>query len=111
MPTATLPSVSPDLATAGETLVARRYFTWHGKRVEPGEVLDPQPEGRKREVLARAQFIVAHHNGILDTVARVQAVVPDGLVCPDCGRVLRHPSGLKTHRTRVHGPGWKKENA
>ena len=99
MPVATLPSVSPNVATAGDTLVARRPFTWHGRHVEANEVLDPQPDGRKADVLIRAQFVVA--SGTI--AARVQQVVPEGLVCPACGKVLRTPVGLKTHHTRVHG--------
>lgn len=110
MSLATIPSVSPDPATAGETLVARRPFTWHGRRVAAGETLAPQPEGRQRDVLSRALFIVAHYNGLPDTVARVRAVTADGLVCPTCAKVLRTPSGLKTHHTRVHGHRLK-ENA
>lgn len=97
---ASTPSVS---ATAGEVLVARRPLTWHGRHYAKGEVLDPVPSGRKREVMARAGFIVAEVGGQADIVAQVQAIVPDGLVCPDCGKVLRHPTGMKVHRTRVHG--------
>ena len=99
MPTATLPSVSPAVATAGETLVAVRPFTWHGRQVRRGEVLDPQPDARKAQVMGRAGFVAA----LQGAVAQVQALKPDGLVCPECAKVLNHPTGLKVHRTRVHG--------
>lgn len=98
-PTGT-PSAS---ATAGEVLVARRPLTWHGRRYAKGEVLDPVPEGRKREVMARAGFIVAEVDGRPDIVARVSAIRPDGLVCPTCAAVLKTPTGLRVHHTRVHG--------
>jgi len=86
-----------------EVLVARRPFNWHGRRFAKGEALDPVPTGRKREVMARAGFIVAEVGGQVDVVARVAAIRPDGLVCPDCAKVLTTPTGLKVHRTRVHG--------
>lgn len=94
------PAAAPPVV---EVLVARRPFTWHGKLYAKGEALAPPPEGRKREVMARAGFIVAEVNGQPDVVARVQAVVPEGLVCPTCAKVLSTPTGLKVHRTRVHG--------
>jgi hypothetical protein len=96
-------SSSPALAEPTVTLlVARRPFTWQGRRFQKGEVLDPQPSGRKREVLGRAGFIVAERN---HTVAEVQAIVPEGLVCPACAKVLRTPSGLRTHMGRLHKDG------
>ncbi len=81
------------------TLVARRPFTWHGNRVEANDVLSPQPDDQKAKVLLRNQFVVESNS----VAGLVQRVVPDGLVCPTCGKVLRTPVGLKTHHTRVHG--------
>lgn len=95
---------APARATAGEVLVARRPLTWHGRRYEKGERLDPSPVGRKREVMARAGYIVAEvAPGLADVVAQVAAIRPDGLVCPECAKVLSTPTGLKVHRSRVHG--------
>lgn len=86
-----------------ECLVARRPFNWHGRRFKKGEELDPVPTGQKRVTLARAGFIVAEVAGQPDVVAQVTAIRPDGLVCPDCAKVLTTPTGMKVHRTRVHG--------
>ena len=94
---------SPASATAGEVLVARRPLMWHGRRYAKGEVLDPVPTERKREVMARAGFIVAEVGGLSDVVAQVSAIRPDGLVCPTCAAVLKTATGLKVHHTRVHG--------
>lgn len=91
------------LPATGEVLVARRPFNWHGRHFAKGEVVTPAPSGRKREVMARAGFIVAEVGGLTDVVAQVSAIRPDGLVCPDCAKVLPTPTGMKVHRTRVHG--------
>jgi hypothetical protein len=90
-------------ATGVEVLVARRPLTWHGRRYVKGDALDPQPTGRKREVMARSGHIVAEVDGQAAVVAQVAAIRPDGLVCPTCAKVLSTPTGLKVHRTRVHG--------
>lgn len=98
-----LDAEAPALAPAGEVLVARRPFNWHGRRFQKGEVVTPTPTDRKREVMARAGFIVAEVGGLSDVVAQVSAIRPGGLVCPDCAKVLTTPTGMKVHRTRVHG--------
>lgn len=80
-------------------LVARRPFNWYGRNYTKGEVLDPQPTGRKREVLGRAGFVVAD----MGAVATVRTITEDGkLACPVCSKSLNTVSGLKTHMGRMH---------
>jgi hypothetical protein len=81
------------------TLVACRPFTYLGNRLGKGEVLRPQPSGRLRSKLSSAGFVVE----MVDPVAQVAAIVPDGYVCPVCAKVVKTPTGLKVHQSRVHG--------